>query len=98
MISFRENAGGVSFAVRVHSRAKKNGVTGEIGEAVKLTVTAAPSAGEANAACIELLAKVLNVPRSSVRIIAGQSSRNKVVHVTGVSAREVEERLRAAMA
>jgi uncharacterized protein len=97
MITIRENAGGVSFAVKVQPRAKRNGLAGVVGEALKLALTAPPVEGKANAACIEFLAALLNVPPTSVTIVAGHSSRNKSVRVTGVSARDVEPRLRAAM-
>jgi len=49
--------------------------------------------GKANQACIEFFANLLKVPRSSVTIAAGQSSRNKIIRVTGLSATEIEKRL-----
>ncbi len=93
MISFREVDGGVAFAVRVHPRAKKNCITGEVGGALKLSLTAPPLQGRANEACIEFFAKLLKVPRSSVTIASGQSSRNKVIRVMGPAAEEVRVRL-----
>ena len=62
----------------------------------KLAVTARPIEGRANRACIEFLAKVLSVPRSSVRLAQGKTSRQKVVAVEGLSLDEVEARLAAA--
>ncbi len=96
MIPIRETAEGVSFAVRVHPRAKKNAITGEIGDALKLALTAPPVEGKANEAVIEFLAALLKVPRSSVSIASGQSSRAKVIRVYGLTAAQVEQRLRAA--
>jgi len=93
MISFREVDGGVAFAVRVHPRAKKNCITGEVGGALKLSLTAPPLEGRANEACIEFFAKLLKVPRSSVTIASGQTSRNKVIRVAGVSTQYVRDRL-----
>ncbi len=93
MIPIRENAGAVSFAVKVHPRAKKNTIAGEVGDALKISLTTPPIEGRANKACIELLAETLNVPRSSVTIAAGQSSRNKVVRVAGLTLEQVRERL-----
>ena len=94
----RDTPGGAAFSVRIHPRAKKNAVTGELGDALKLALTAPPVEGKANAACIEFLAGLLNLPRSSITIAAGQSSRNKVIRVAGLSAAEVEQRLRRALA
>jgi uncharacterized protein (TIGR00251 family) len=84
---------GVSFTVKVHPRAKKNAVTGELGDALKVSLTAPPMDGRANEACIEFFAKLLNVPRSSVTIASGSSSRNKVIRVVGLSAEELLKRI-----
>jgi uncharacterized protein (TIGR00251 family) len=93
MFEIREIADGVSFAIRVHPRAKKNAIAGEIGDALKVSLTAPPLDGRANDACIEFFAKLLKVPRASVSIASGQTSRNKVIRVTGLSAQQLRERL-----
>jgi uncharacterized protein len=92
MIPIRESTDGVTFTVKVHPRAKKNAITGEMGEALKIALTAPPVEGRANEAVIEFLAEVLRVPRASVSIAAGQSSRNKVVRVSGLTAAQARER------
>ena len=97
MIPIRDTAAGVTFAVKVHPRARQNAVAGEVGDALKLSLTAPPVEGKANQACIDFLAEFLKVPRSSVTIAAGHSSRNKLVRVTGLTAAQLEERFRAAI-
>ncbi len=97
MFSVRATDEGATFSVKVRPRAKRNGITGEIGEALKLSLTAPPVEGKANAACIDFFADLLNLPRSSITIAAGQSSRSKVMRVSGLTAAEVEARLRAAL-
>ena len=87
--------GGISIAVKVHPRAKKNGITGTVGDALKLALTSPPVDGKANAACIEFFAKLFRVPRSSVTIAAGATSRNKVVKVAGITAAAAREVLGA---
>jgi len=94
MYAIHENDSGVSFAVRVHPRAKKNAITGELGGALKLSLTTPPVEGRANQACIEFFAKLLNLPRSSVTIASGLGSRNKVIRIAGVTSEYVRERLR----
>jgi uncharacterized protein len=94
MFAIQQHDGAVTFAVKVHPRAKKNGITGELGDALKASLTTPPVEGRANDACIEFFAKLLKVPRSSVTIASGQSSRNKVIRVAGVSAQYVRDRLR----
>lgn len=93
MIPIHESSGAVSFAAKVHPRAKKNAITGEIGNALRLSLTSPPVEGRANQACIEFFAKLLKVPRSSVTIASGQASRQKVIRVSRLSAEEVRKRL-----
>jgi len=93
MASIRDSAAGATFAVKVQPRAKKNAITGELGDALKLALTAPPIEGRANQACIEFFANLLKVPRSSVTIASGETSRNKVIRVAGLSAEEVKKRL-----
>ena len=93
MASKQDSPSGTTFAVKVHPRAKKNDIAGQIGNALKLSLTAPPVEGKANAACIDFFAKLLKVPRSSVTIAAGQTSRNKIIRVEGLSAAEVRQRL-----
>jgi uncharacterized protein (TIGR00251 family) len=97
MIPVNDTANGATFAVRVHPRARKNAITGTLGDSLKLSLTAPPAEGRANDACIDFLAEVLRLPRSSVTIAAGHTSRNKVVRVLGLSASAVTERLAAAL-
>jgi uncharacterized protein len=89
----RDTSQGAAFQVKVHPRAKKNAITGEVGDALKVALTAPPLDGRANEACIGFFAELLNVPRSSVTITAGQSSRNKVIRIAGRTAAEVKKRL-----
>ena len=93
MIPISENDTGVTFAIKVHPRAKKNAITGELGHAIKLSLTTPPIGGRANDACIEFFAKILKVPRSSITIASGAGGRNKVIRVTGVTAQYVRDRL-----
>ena len=93
VIPINDSPSGATFAVKVHPRAKQNGITGEIGDALKVALTAPPVEGRANEACIDFFAKVLDVPRSSVTIAAGQNSRNKVIRVGGLTAQQVRQRL-----
>jgi uncharacterized protein len=93
MIELKQSPAGTTFAVKVHPRARKNAITGEVGDALKVALTAPPVDGKANQSCIEFFAKLLNVPRSSVTIAAGQASRNKLIQVAGLTAHQVRDRL-----
>jgi uncharacterized protein (TIGR00251 family) len=89
MVAIHGTSTGARIEVRVHLRARKNAITGELA----VSLTAPPIDGKANAACIEFFAKVLKVPRSSVNITSGQSSRQKVIRVSGLCAEEVRKRI-----
>ncbi len=93
MISIKDTASGATFSVRVHPRARKTAVTGELGDSLKLAITAPPVEGKANEACIRFFAELLNVPRTSVSIAAGESGRNKVIRVASLNAEQVRRRL-----
>ena len=93
MIPLHDSGSSVTFTVKVHPRAKKNAITGEMGDALKVSLTTPPVEGRANEACIEFFAKLLKLPRSSVTIASGQNSRNKVIRVAGLSSDQVRERL-----
>jgi uncharacterized protein (TIGR00251 family) len=93
VIPFREGEDGVSFAIRVQPRARRDAIVGELGDALRIALTAPPVDGRANEACIEFFADLLGVPRSSVTIASGHRSRNKVIRVTGMSAEEARRRL-----
>jgi uncharacterized protein (TIGR00251 family) len=93
MFEVHETPAGVTFAIKVHPRARKNGITGELGDALKVSLTSPPVDGRANQTCIEFFAKVLKVPRSSVTIASGRTSRTKVMRVSGLAAEEVRRRI-----
>ncbi len=97
MIPVQETAKGATFAVKVHPRARKNAITGTVGDAVKLALTAPPVDGKANQAVIEFFADLFEIPRSSVTIASGETNRLKVVRVSGASAENVRRRLAAHM-
>ena len=95
MFPLNETAKGVTFAVKVHPRARRNAITGVVGSALKLSLTAPPVEGRANQAVIEFFAELFEIPRSSVTIASGETSRNKVVRIAGLTKAAVSARLSA---
>ncbi|HUI26004.1 MAG TPA: DUF167 domain-containing protein [Candidatus Kryptonia bacterium] len=73
--------GGLRVRVRVQPRAPRNRILGHHGDALKAQVTAPPVDGEANAALERLVAAAAGVPRSTVRVVSGAKSRDKVIEV-----------------
>ncbi len=93
MIPVHESVKGITFAIKVHPRARKNAITGMVGDALKLAITAPPVDGKANQAVIEFFAELFAIPRSSVTIASGETSRNKIVRIAGVSKAVAEQKL-----
>jgi uncharacterized protein len=79
---------GCTLSVRVHPGARKNAVTGIHADSLKIALTAPPVDGKANEMLITFLAEALRLPRARIALIAGLSSRNKTLRITGKSAAE----------
>jgi len=94
VVEINEKEGAVTFRVRVQPRASRSEISGEHAGAVKLRITAPPVDGKANEECRRFLARLLGVPGNAVEIIAGESSRDKVIRVQNMSAEQVRKALR----
>jgi hypothetical protein len=77
----------------VQPRSSRNAIKGVVGDAVKLTITASPIDGKANQAVIEFLAELFGVAKSSIAILSGETGRNKLIAVRGLSAEQVRKAL-----
>jgi uncharacterized protein (TIGR00251 family) len=98
VIKFATTDSGVTFHVRVQPRASRSGLAGEVDGALRIRLAAPPVDGEANEELVNLLAKLLDIPRREVEIISGQKSKNKVVRVKGVSAETCEKTINTQLA
>ena len=94
MVEITEKEGSVALRVRVQPRASSTELSGEHAGALKLKINAPPVDGKANKECRRFLAKLLDVSAGSVEIIAGASSREKVIRIHNISADRVREALR----
>ena len=84
---------GATLALRVQPKAKRNAILGEQAGALKVSVTAPPEDGRANEAVLALLREELELQRSQVALVSGQTNRNKVVLVRGVTPAQLAARL-----
>jgi uncharacterized protein len=87
-VPWRLSGGGISIALRVTPRGGRDDIDGietlaNGRSVVKVRVRAIAEGGEANKAVTELLARVLRVPKASVKILSGATSRLKQVAVDG---------------
>jgi uncharacterized protein (TIGR00251 family) len=96
MIETRKAAKEILLSVKVQPKASANRIVGEQGGVLKVCVTAAPEKGKANAAVIALLSKELGVPKSSIEIVAGQTSRVKTLRIRGLEEESLSERIKRA--
>ena len=97
MIKLATKDGEVTFAVRVQPRASNSGVAGELDGILKIRLAAPPVEGQANEELIRLLAKLFDTSRQRIAIVSGQTSKNKVVSISGISVNEVERVLDEAL-
>lgn len=80
---------GVRIDLRVIPRSPKTAVGGMRDGRLIVRVTAPPVDSAANEAVVAAIAEALDVPKRSVRLVAGVTSRNKTVEVDGVTAAAV---------
>jgi uncharacterized protein (TIGR00251 family) len=91
----REGGSGVTLEVSIAPKSSRDAVLGEHGGRLKIALTAPPVDGKANEALIAFLASALGVPKRNITILRGQSSRQKVVEVMGVSSIQAVQALQA---
>jgi uncharacterized protein (TIGR00251 family) len=97
MIPITDSPLGAVFAIRLQPGARRNAVLGELGDAVKIALTAPPIEGRANESLIEFLSDWLNVPRSAIAITAGEHSKNKRIRIAGRTAAQISAALESVL-
>ncbi len=85
---FISHADGVRLQVRLTPKGKKNAINNPVEEAdgtlaLKISVTAVPEKGKANAALIKLLSKEWKLAKSEIEILAGDLNRHKTLLLKG---------------
>lgn len=93
MIALSQHAEGVVLPVRAQPRARKSAVTGLQAGALKVSVTAPPEDGKANAALVKVLAAALDLRRSHIELLSGATARDKKFLLRGVSVEVLAQRI-----
>ena len=93
MIAIADHAEGCVLPVRAQPGARKAGLLGEQGGALKVAVTAPPEDGRANKALTEALRDLLGLKRSQVELLSGATSRDKKFLIRGLTRADLENRL-----
>lgn len=97
MIRLSDHREGVVLPVKAQPGARKVGLRGEHGGALKVSVTQVAEKGKANEALIEALADGLRLKRSQIELIAGETQRQKQFLIRGISQPDLAERIAAAI-
>ncbi len=92
-LDLRDTAQGLTLRVRVQPRASRNALGGEREGALVVRLTAPPVDGRANEALVRILADALGVAPSAVRLVRGDSGRDKLVAIGGIDAATARARL-----
>lgn len=88
-VSENSSRSGVVLKVRVRPRASRDEVAGAMEGALKIRLCAPAVENQANEALTKFLSAVLKIPKSSVRILAGERTRTKRVEIVGVTRQQV---------
>jgi uncharacterized protein (TIGR00251 family) len=91
----RQTTNGILLRLRIVPRASRTEIAGTQGGMVRIRLAAVPVDGAANEALIRFLAERIGVPRSAVRVASGQTTRSKVVEISGASLEQVQLGMRA---
>ncbi len=93
MVALTDRADGCVLPVRAQPGARRNGIVGVHGGALKIAVAAPAQDGRANDALVEVLIEALGVKRSQIALVSGATSRAKRFLVRGVNSAELHTRL-----
>lgn len=81
--------GRLTLTLHIQPGAKKTEFAGLHGDALKIRLAAPPVDGKANEALVRFVAEALGLPKSAVHLKSGQTSRRKVLEVSGATAEAV---------
>jgi uncharacterized protein len=84
---------GVVLRVIVQPRSSRSELVGIQEGALKLRLTAPPVEGAANEECLRLVAKLLEVPPSRLRLIKGHKSRRKAILIMAGDVESIRHQL-----
>lgn len=93
MIPLKDHPQGTILPVRAHAGARRNGIGGQQGGSLQVSVTQAPEKGKANKAIIGILAAALSLRKSQFELLAGETSPQKRFLVREISPAELASRI-----
>jgi uncharacterized protein (TIGR00251 family) len=88
---------GIVLPVQAQPRSRRNMLAGWHGGRLKVCVTPAPEKGKANQAILKCLVKALDLKRSQIELLAGETSSQKLFGIQGLTAEELLSRIAKAL-
>ena len=92
-----ETPNGLDVRIKAVPRAAKNEIQGLHDGALKIRLTTPPVDGKANQALIKFLSKTLSISKSQIELAQGETSRHKIVKITGLSKETLIRKIEEAM-
>jgi hypothetical protein len=85
---------GAALAVRITPRASRNEISEVLNDGtVKIRLTAAPVDGKTNDLLVGFLAEVLEIAPAQIEVVAGATSKDKLISVIDLDAQTVHQRI-----
>ena len=88
-----ETPGGIDLRIRAIPRASKNRIQGVHDGALKIRLTTTPVDGKANQALITFLSKTLKISKTQITLLRGKTARQKTLRITGLTQKQLLERI-----
>jgi uncharacterized protein len=97
MVQLQQLADGVLLPVRAQPGARRNGLTGIHGGALKVAVTQAAEKGKANQAVEDVLCEELGLRPSQIELRSGAAARQKRFFVRHVTEAQLQQKIALAL-
>ncbi|MEX0611311.1 MAG: DUF167 domain-containing protein [Pirellulales bacterium] len=92
-IKIESSSRGVILSVLAQAGARRNAILGVRQGMLRVAVTAAPEKGKANRAIVDLLSEALDVPKSAIELVSGESSPQKRILILNADAERIRQSL-----
>ena len=93
MLDLQPHRDGVVLVVRAQPGSRSDGIRGEVGGALKVSVTTAPEKGKANKALVAVLSRQLGLRKSEIELLSGATSSQKRFLIRGMDVEQLRERI-----
>lgn len=92
---FQQTNQGICIKVKVIPKAYRSELVAWENNELKIRLAAVPEKGEANIELVWYLASILDVGKSKIQVVRGETSRHKSIRVTGVTVEDIREKIRS---